>query len=84
MRPSTPVISHAEDGRFELIGLSVGGPLCSHRSMRRRFNENPPFYIDIYPYVQWVINVLTAHKLPKPYPQHFQLVQGGYREFQRL
>ncbi|CAB3256466.1 unnamed protein product [Arctia plantaginis] len=77
MRPGTPIISHAPDGRFEVIGIAVGGSRCVDHEMRRSFNENPPFYIDVYPYVPWIINVINAHKIPKPYPEHFQLLEGG-------
>ncbi|XP_075983614.1 uncharacterized protein LOC142981495 [Anticarsia gemmatalis] len=77
VRPGAPIITHSADGRFELIGLAAGGAPCTRRSMRRRLNAEPPLYIDVFPYNTWLMNLITAHKVPKPYPQQFQLVQGG-------
>ncbi|XP_049878481.1 uncharacterized protein LOC126375542 [Pectinophora gossypiella] len=76
VRPGAPIISHAAAGAFELIGLAAGGAPCSRRSMRRRLNVDPPVFIDIYPYFAWVINVITAHILPNPYPHTFILTDA--------
>lgn len=81
MRSGAPIISHTVDGRFEVIGLAVGDSRCVDHEMRRSFNENPPFYIDVYPYVPWITNVINAHNIPKPYPEHFRLLEGGSRKY---
>ncbi|RVE48143.1 hypothetical protein evm_007203 [Chilo suppressalis] len=77
VRPGSPIISHSSEGTFEVIGLTAGGAACSRRSMRHRLNTEPPLYIDVYPYVTWIINVITAHMLPRPYSHNFKLVDGG-------
>ncbi|CAG9581578.1 unnamed protein product [Danaus chrysippus] len=77
IRPGAPIVSHAAEGTFQLIGIAAGGAPCSRRSMRRRLNKEPPLYIDVYPYVTWIINFISAHVLPRPYPEHFMLVEGG-------
>ncbi|CAB3237838.1 unnamed protein product [Arctia plantaginis] len=79
VRPGAPIITHTMEGRFELMGLAAGGAPCSHRSMRRRLNDEPPLYIDVFPYASWIINVISAHKIPKAYPETFQLTDGGSR-----
>lgn len=81
VRPGAPIITHTMEGRFELMGLAAGGAPCSHRSMRRRLNDEPPLYIDVFPYASWIINVISAHKIPKAYPETFQLTDGGSRKF---
>ncbi|XP_059051079.1 uncharacterized protein LOC131845932 [Achroia grisella] len=77
VRPGAPIVSQTVDGAFELIGIAAGGGACSRRSMRRRLNREPPLYIDVYPYSTWIINVITAHQLPQPYPHNFMLLEGG-------
>ncbi|XP_053614879.1 uncharacterized protein LOC128677794 [Plodia interpunctella] len=77
VRPGAPVLSHCMDGTFELIGVAAGGGACSRRTMRRRLIKEPPLFIDVYPYVSWIINVVTAHELPKPYPHNFKLASTG-------
>lgn len=77
VRNGAPIIKQAEQGSFELIGLTAGGAPCSNRSMRRRLNDEPPIYVDIYPYRNWIINVITAHILPYPFPQNFILTRDG-------
>ncbi|CAH1639775.1 unnamed protein product [Spodoptera littoralis] len=77
VRPGATIISHSSDGPFELIGVAAGGAPCHRRSMRRRLNNEPPLYIDVFPYTNWIMNVITAHHLPKPYPQNFKLVDAG-------
>ncbi|XP_072941110.1 uncharacterized protein [Epargyreus clarus] len=77
VRPGAPIVSHAAEGTFQLIGIAAGGAACSRRSMRRKLNVEPPLYIDVYPYVTWIINVITAHVMPRPYPDNFMLVEGG-------
>ncbi|CAG9796487.1 unnamed protein product [Diatraea saccharalis] len=74
VRPGSPIISHSADGTFEVIGLTAGGAACSRRAMRRRLNTEPPLYIDVYPYATWIINVITAFILPRPYSHNFKLV----------
>ncbi|XP_034832639.1 uncharacterized protein [Maniola hyperantus] len=88
MRPGAPLISHAMEGTFQLIGIAVGGAPCIRRAMRKRLNKEPPVYIDVYPYVPWIINFITGNVLPRPYPDNFMLVEGGssmgiHREFLR-
>ncbi|KAG6462336.1 hypothetical protein O3G_MSEX013194 [Manduca sexta] len=80
VRPGAPIITHNADGAFELIGVAAGGAPCSRRSMRRRLIRESPLYIDIYPYMTWIINVITANKLPLPYSNNFMLVEGGPSE----
>ncbi|XP_026739301.1 uncharacterized protein LOC113502122 [Trichoplusia ni] len=77
VRAGAPIISHTIDGPYELIGVAAGGAPCHRRSMRRRLNTEPPLYIDVYPYITWITNVITAHHLPKSYPQNFMLVDAG-------
>lgn len=77
IRNGAPIVSHTSEGSFELIGIAAGGATCSRRSMRRRFISEPPLYIDVYPYVNWMINVITANTLPQPYSHNFMLVDGG-------
>ncbi|CAH0695266.1 unnamed protein product [Spodoptera exigua] len=77
VRPGATIISHSSDGPFELIGLAAGGAPCHRRSMRRRLNNEPPLYIDVFPYNNWIMNVITAHHLPKPYPNNFMLADAG-------
>ncbi|KAJ8736284.1 hypothetical protein PYW08_006940 [Mythimna loreyi] len=77
VRAGAPIISHAVDGPFELIGVTAGGAPCRRRAMRRRLNNEPPLYIDVYPYNAWIMNVITAHHLPKPYPLNVKLAEGG-------
>ncbi|KAI5630821.1 hypothetical protein NE865_16467 [Phthorimaea operculella] len=80
VRSGAPILAHAADGPFELIGINAGGAPCRSRANRRRLNPQPPIYIDIYPYTQWISNVVTAHIMPRPYPEHFQLTDfGGYQ-----
>lgn len=62
---------------FKIMGVAAGGAACSRRSSRRRLNNEPPLYIDVYPYITWIINVITAHVLPRPYSHNFRLVEGG-------
>ncbi|XP_073957095.1 uncharacterized protein [Choristoneura fumiferana] len=76
VRPGAPIVSHNLDGQFELIGVAAGSAPCSRSSMRRRLNSEPPVYIDIYPYLTWLVNVITAHTIPLAYPQNFKLVDG--------
>uniref|UniRef100_A0A2A4K1I3 Peptidase S1 domain-containing protein n=1 Tax=Heliothis virescens TaxID=7102 RepID=A0A2A4K1I3_HELVI len=77
VRPGAPIISHSVDGPYELIGIAAGGAPCNRRSMRKRLNNEPPLYIDVYPYITWIMNVITAYHLPKPYPQNFMQVEAG-------
>ncbi|CAK1602233.1 unnamed protein product [Parnassius mnemosyne] len=77
IRPGAPIVSHDSDGMFQLIGVSAGSEPCSHHSRRNRMNDEPPLYIDVYPYVTWIINVVTASVMPHPYPANFMLVEGG-------
>ncbi|XP_028041382.1 uncharacterized protein LOC114251357 [Bombyx mandarina] len=77
VRPGAPIVSQNVDGGFELIGVAAGGAPCTRRSMRRKLISEPPLYIDVYPYNNWIVNVVTANKLPKPYSQNFMLVEGG-------
>lgn len=81
VRRGAPIIRHSEEGIFELIGIAAGGAPCSNRSMRRRLNDDPPTYIDIFPYRNWIINVVTAHLLPYAYPQNFQLMNDGLGKY---
>ncbi|XP_049878543.1 uncharacterized protein LOC126375582 [Pectinophora gossypiella] len=69
IRPGAPIISHATTGAFELMGISLGGGVCVDHAMRDQFNPNPPMYIDVYPYVTWITNIITAHVIPLPYPK---------------
>ncbi|XP_028178178.1 melanization protease 1-like, partial [Ostrinia furnacalis] len=77
VRPGAPIVSHSPEGMFEVLGIAAGGAACSRRSSRRRLNSEPPLYIDVYPYITWIINVITAHVLPRPYSHNFKLVEGG-------
>lgn len=64
------------------MGIAVGGAPCSRRSMRRRLNREPPLYVDVYPYVTWIMNYITAHVLPRPYPENYMLMEGGSSTFE--
>jgi hypothetical protein len=77
VRPGAPIISQSSEGMFEVMGLAAGGASCARRSMRHRLNTEPPLYIDVYPYVTWIVNVVTANLLPRPYSHNFKLVEGG-------
>nr|XP_049692378.1 uncharacterized protein LOC110375857 [Helicoverpa armigera] len=77
VRPGAPIISHAVDGAYELIGIAVGGSPCTRRSMRRRLNVEPPIYIDVYPYVAWIMNVIMAFQVPNPYPLNVMQLDSG-------
>ncbi|XP_063899108.1 uncharacterized protein LOC110375867 [Helicoverpa armigera] len=77
VRPGAPIVSHSIDGPYELIGIAAGGAPCSRRAMRRRLNNEPPLYIDVYPYTTWIMNLITAYHLPKPYPQNVMLLEAG-------
>lgn len=77
IRPGAPIVSHAVEGTFQLIGIAAGGAPCARRSMRRKLNREPPLYIDVYPYASWIINYITAHVLPRPYPENFMLAEEG-------
>ncbi|XP_050666759.1 uncharacterized protein LOC126966641 [Leptidea sinapis] len=79
IRPGAPIISHALEGTFQLMGIAVGGAACTRRSMRNRINKELPLFIDVYPYVNWIINFISAHILPRPYPETFMMVDGGSR-----
>ena len=81
IRSGAPLISHAKEGPFQLMGIAVGGAPCIRRSMRRRLNREPPLYIDVYPYVTWIINYITAFVLPRPYPENFMLMESGSSTF---
>ncbi|XP_047545165.1 uncharacterized protein LOC125077296 [Vanessa atalanta] len=88
IRPGAPIVSHALEGTFQLIGIAAGSAPCARRSMRKRLNREPPLYIDVYPYVSWIINYISAHVLPRPYPENFMLMEGGtsigiHREYLR-
>ncbi|CAH2102333.1 unnamed protein product [Euphydryas editha] len=88
IRPGAPIVSHALEGTFQLIGIAAGGAPCARRSMRRKLNREPPLYIDVYPYASWIINYITAHVLPRPYPENFMLAEEGssmgiHREYLR-
>ncbi|XP_063395740.1 uncharacterized protein LOC134680558 [Cydia fagiglandana] len=76
VRPGAPIASHSPDGEFELIGLSAGYAPCTRSGMRRRLNDDPPIYIDVFPYVTWIVNIVAAHVIPKAYPSNFKLVDG--------
>ncbi|VVC94886.1 unnamed protein product [Leptidea sinapis] len=69
IRPGAPIISHALEGTFQLMGIAVGGAACTRRSMRNRINKELPLFIDVYPYVNWIINFISAQILPRPYPE---------------
>ncbi|XP_068626500.1 uncharacterized protein [Battus philenor] len=77
IRPGAPIVSHDTDGPFQLIGLSAGSELCTRHIMRSRLNEAPPLFIDVYPYVTWIMNVISASVVPRSFPGNFMLVEGG-------
>ncbi|CAF4794957.1 unnamed protein product [Pieris macdunnoughi] len=77
IRPGAPIVTHATEGTVQLMGVAAGSAPCIRRSMRNRLNKEPPLYIDVYPYVSWIINFVTASILPRPYPENFKLVDGG-------
>ncbi|CAH2050604.1 unnamed protein product, partial [Iphiclides podalirius] len=77
MRPGAPVVSHDVEGPFNLIGLAAGSEPCQQPAMRRRLNDEPPVYIDVYPYVRWIRGVISASLLPRPYPENFIIAEGG-------
>ncbi|CAH4031275.1 unnamed protein product [Pieris brassicae] len=77
IRPGAPIVTHATEGTVQLMGVAAGSAPCIRRSMRNRLNKEPPLYIDVYPYVSWIINFVTANILPRPYPENFKLVDGG-------
>lgn len=84
IRPGAPIVTHATEGTVQLMGVAAGSAPCSRRSMRNRLNKEPPLYIDVYPYVSWIINFVTANILPRPYPEHFKLVDGGSSKYTNL
>lgn len=81
VRPGAPIITQAADGRLELLGLAVGGEDCTENYMRNQLNTDPPIYVDVFPYVNWIMNVISAFHIPKAYPHTFQLVDGGASEY---
>lgn len=77
VRPGAPIATKSSLGAYELVGIVAGGAPCTKRAMRRRLNDDPPLYIDVYPYMAWIINVITAYIIPGAYPQNFMLASSG-------
>lgn len=76
MRPGAPLVSHGSNGMFELVGISSTSGLCIEDAHRTAYNDPPAIWIDIYPYNTWIINVITAHVMPMPYPSSFKLTRS--------
>lgn len=76
MRTGTPLVLHASNGLFELVGISATSESCVEETQRTAFNDPPAIWIDIYPYKTWIINVITAHIMPLHYPNTFKLTQS--------
>ncbi|XP_014366964.2 uncharacterized protein LOC106717595 [Papilio machaon] len=77
IRPGAPIISQDVDGSFQLIGLSAGSQPCRIHTMRSRLNDDPPLFIDVFPYVTWIMNVISASIVPRPFPGKLMLTEGG-------
>lgn len=73
MRTGAPLVVHASNGLFELVGISSASGICIKETDRTAFNDPPVIWIDIYPFNTWIINVVTAHVMPLPYPNTFGL-----------
>lgn len=73
MRTGAPLVVHASNGLFELVGISSTSGICIKETHRTAFNDPPVIWIDIYPFNTWIINVVTAHVMPLPYPNTFKL-----------
>ncbi|KPI94987.1 hypothetical protein RR46_11991 [Papilio xuthus] len=77
IRPGAPIISQDVDGIFQLIGLSAGSQPCRIHTMRSRLNDDPPLFIDVFPYVTWIMNVISASVVPRAFPGKLMLTEGG-------
>lgn len=75
MRTGTPLVLHATNGLFELVGISARSGLCAEETQRIAFNDPPAIWIDIYPYNSWIVNIITAHVMPLHYPNTLLLTQ---------
>lgn len=77
IRPGAPIISQDVDGPFQLIGLSAGSQPCRLHTMRNRLNDDPPLFIDVFPYITWIMNVISASVVPHAFPGKLMLTEGG-------
>lgn len=81
MRTGAPLVLHASNGLFELVGIASSSGICVDDIQRTTFNDPPAIWIDIYPYNTWIVNVITAHVMPLPYPNNFKLTQNDDGKF---
>lgn len=84
MRTGVPLVLHASNGLFELVGISSSSGLCFQESQRATLNDPPSIWIDIYPYNDWIFNVITAHVMPLLYPNNVKLSQSADGRYKTL